>query len=162
MSSPALLAIAFTISLLCMAGMGYLALRNHSSRQRIRRGLESAVRDGERDCNSSSGPLLERGLNWIRSKLSFRKQSKLRDNLRLAGLRAEWQAGAYQATRLLLPLLALAGSTFLPQFGLFGAITLVFVAYLLPDLWLSSMIRVAASRLASVCLTPSGPVGDLR
>ena len=140
MSSPALLAIAFTISLLCVVGMGYFGLRNHSSQQRIRRGLESAVRDGEQD-GISTRPLPQRVLNWIRLKLSFRKQSKLRDNLRLAGLRAEWQAGAYQATRLLLPLLALAGSTFLPQFGLFGAMTLVFVAYLLPDLWLSNRIR---------------------
>lgn len=141
MSSPALLAIAFTISLFCAVGMGYIVLRNHSSRQRIRRGLESAVRDGEPANGASTGPLPQQVLSWIRLKLSFKKQSKLRDHLRLAGLRAEWQAGAYQATRLLLPLLALAGSTFLPQFGLFGAMTLVFVAYLLPDLWLSSMIR---------------------
>lgn len=56
-------------------------------------------------------------------------------------MRAEWHASAYQATRLLLPLLALAGSTFLPQFGIFGAFVLVFVAYLLPDLWLGNMVR---------------------
>jgi len=47
MSSPALLAIAFTISLLCAAGMGYVLLRSRSSQQRIRRGLESAVRESE-------------------------------------------------------------------------------------------------------------------
>ncbi len=84
---------------------------------------------------------MQQALNWIRVKLSFKNAGKLRDNLRLAGLRSEWQAGAYQASRLLLPVLALAGSTFLPQFGLFGAGILVFIAYLLPDLWLSSMIR---------------------
>ena len=73
--------------------------------------------------------------------LGFKNSGKLRENLRLAGMRAEWQASAYQATRLLLPLEALAGSTFLPQFGFFGAVVLVFVAYLLPDFWLNSMIR---------------------
>lgn len=138
-SSPALLAIAFTISLLCAAGTAYVLLRSRSSQQRIRRGLESAVREGEQA--AASGPLLQRALNWARVSLSFKSQGKLRDNLRLAGMRAEWHPGAYQGARLLLPLLALAGSTFLPQFGFFGAITLVFVAYLLPDLWLSGMIR---------------------
>lgn len=92
--------------------MGYALLRNHSSQQRIRRGLESAVRDDEQENGFSRGPLPQRVLNWIRLNVSFKSQSKLRDNLRLAGLRTEWQAGAYQATRLLLPLLALAASTF--------------------------------------------------
>ncbi len=53
MSSPALLAIAFTFSLLCAVGTAYVLLRNRSSQQRIRRGLESAVREGE-PANSSS------------------------------------------------------------------------------------------------------------
>jgi tight adherence protein C len=140
MSSPALLAIAFSISLLCAAGMAYILLRNRSSQQRIRRGLESAERDGEQANGTSTGPLPQRVLSWIRLKLSFKNQGKVRDSLRLAGLRTEWQAGAYQASRLLLPVMALAGSTFLPQLGFFGAGILVFVAYLLPDLWLSSMI----------------------
>jgi tight adherence protein C len=140
-NSPALLAVAFTISLLCAVGMAVILLRNRSSQQRIRRGLESAVRESELANSLSTGPMLQRALNWVRMKLSLKNQGKLRDNLRLAGFRTEWQAGAYQASRLLLPLLALAGSTFLPQFGLFGAAMLVFIAYLLPDLWLSSMIR---------------------
>lgn len=139
MSSPALLAIAFTIALLCVAAMAYVLFSDRLSQQRIRRGLESAVREGE--TAASTGTLPKRGLNWIRVKLGFKSSGKLRDNLRLAGLRAEWHAPAYQASRLLLPLLALAGSTFLPQFGFFGAMTMVFVAYLLPDLWLSSRIR---------------------
>lgn len=141
MSSPALLAIAFTFSLLCVAGMAYVLLRNRSSQQRIRRGLESAVREGDEKDSATTGPWAQRTLNWVRVSLSFSNAGKLRDRLRLAGLRSEWQTGAYQATRLLLPLLALAGSTFLPQFGVFGAMTLVLVAYLLPDLWLNSMIR---------------------
>ena len=77
----------------------------------------------------------------MRVNLSFSNQDKLRENLRLAGLRADWHEGAYQATRLLVPLVALAGSTFIPQSGFFGAMILVFVAYLLPELGLSSMIR---------------------
>ena len=140
MSSPALLAVAFTIAAL-RHGTAYVLLRNRSSQQRIRRGLESAVREGEQANSASTAPLPQQVLSWIRVNLSFKNSGKLRDNLRQAGFRAEWQAGAYQATRLLLPLLALAGSTFLPQFGVFGAITLVLVAYLLPDLWLSSMVR---------------------
>ncbi len=141
MSSPALLAIAFTVSLFCAAGMTYVLLSNRSSQQRIRRGLESAVREGQQTDPAATGPLPQRALNWVRVNLSFHNPAKLRENLRQAGLRAEWHAGAYQATRLLLPLLALAGSTFLPQFGFFGAATLVLLAYLLPDLWLNSMIR---------------------
>lgn len=140
MSSPALLALAFSVSLLCVAGMAYVLLRSHSSQQRIRRGLESATRDGEQ-AQRLSGARVSGVLQWARVNLSFLNQEKVRESLRLAGMRAQWHPGAYQAIRLLLPLLALAGSTFLPQFGFFGAVVLVFVAYLLPDFWLSSMIH---------------------
>jgi tight adherence protein C len=139
MSAPALLAFAFTMSLLCVVGTGWVLLRNRSSRQRIRRGLETAVRETEE--TAPNGPLPQRVLNWIRASLGLKDSSKLRDSLRMAGLRAEWQPGAYQAIRLLLPVLALAGSTFVPRFGFFGAGVLVLVAYLLPDLWLGAMIR---------------------
>jgi tight adherence protein C len=83
----------------------------------------------------------EKLLQWIRRNLSFSNSEKLREQLRMAGLRAEWHSGAYVATRILLPVLALGSSTFLPQFGFFGALMLVFIAYLLPDFWLNSMIR---------------------
>ncbi len=139
MSSPALLAIAVTLCLLCVLAVGYVLLRDRSSQQRIRRGLESAGR--ESDTSASSGPLAQRALNWVRGRLGFKDSAKLRDRLRLAGLRTEWEASAYQASRLLLPLLALAASTFFPQFGLFGAIVMVVLAYMLPDFWLSSMIQ---------------------
>ena len=121
--------------------MAFVLLHSRTSQLRIRRGLEIAVREGEQASGPSLVQALQRALNWIQVSLGFKNQGKLRDNLRLAGLRTEGQVAAYQATRLLLPLVALAGSTFLPQLGVFGAITLVFVAYLLPDLWLSSMIR---------------------
>lgn len=140
-SSPALLAIAFTISLLSAVGMAYILLRGRSSQQRIRRGLENAIRDTEQGHVTPHSAFFNRVLNWVRVNLTFMNQETLRANLRLAGLRAEWHTGAYQATRLLLPVLALAASTFVPQFGFFGAMILVFVAYLLPDLWLNSMIH---------------------
>jgi len=140
-NTPALLAIAVTCCLLCMAGMAYVLLRDRLSKQRIRRGLESAVRETELTREAEREPLGGKLLRWIRVNLSFHNSEKLREQLRLAGLRAEWHSGAYVAARLLLPVLALAASTFLPQFGLFGAITLVFIAYLVPDFWLNSMIR---------------------
>jgi len=139
MNAPALLALAVTVWLLCVVVLGYLLLHGRSSRQRIRRGLERAVREG--DTSSSGGPLAQRALNWLRLRLGLKDSAKLRDRLRLAGLRSEWEASAYQASRLLLPALALAGSTFLPQFGAFGAIVVVVLAYMLPDFWLSSMIQ---------------------
>jgi len=141
MNTPVLLAIAFTTSLLCVAGAAYVLLSNRSSQQRIRRGLESAAREGEQATSPTSARLGEQALTWMRANLSFHNWEKLREKLRLAGLRADWQASAYVATRLLLPVLALAGSTFIPQAGLFGAMVLVLIAYLLPDLWLNSMIR---------------------
>jgi tight adherence protein C len=141
MSAPALLAIAFTVSLLCAAGIGYVMLSSRSSRQKIRHGLENAVRDTQAPADQPIAPVTRQSLAWIRRNLSFSNSEKLREQLRLAGLRGEWQAGAYAANRLLLPVLALAASTFLPQFGIFGAITLVLIAYMLPDFWLSRRIR---------------------
>lgn len=139
MNAPALLAVAFTITLFCVVGVGWALLRNRLSRQRVRRGLESAVRETE--STAPSGPPLQRAVHWIRASLGLKDSTKLRDNLRMAGLRAGWHPTAYQATRLLLPVLALAGSTFVPQFGWFGAMVMVLLAYLLPDVWLGSMIR---------------------
>ncbi len=141
MSAPALLAIAFTTSLLCAAGTTYALLSNRSSQQRIRRGLASAVREPENNASADAAPLAQRIVIWAKEHLNFGESKKLRDQLRLAGLRSEWQAGAYTAVRLLLPVVALAGSTFLRQWGFFGAATLVLIAYLLPDFWLNSMIR---------------------
>ena len=141
MSTPALLAIAFTMSLLCMTGTAYLLLSNRSSQQRIRRGLESAVRETGDNSSSSAMPLGQRVVFWVKQHLNFGNSQKLREQLRLAGFRSEWHAGTYTGIRVLLPVLALAGSTFLPQFGFFGAATLVFIAYLLPDFWLNGMIR---------------------
>jgi tight adherence protein C len=141
MSVPALLAIAFTTFLLCGAGTAYVVLSNRSSRQRIRRGLESAARERQ-DCAAADGaPMGQRITLWVKEHLNIGNSHKLGEQLRLAGLRSEWHAGAYAAGRLLLPVLALAGGTFLPQFGFFGAATLVFIAYLLPDFWLNSRIR---------------------
>jgi len=141
MSAPALLAIAVTSCLLCVTAMAYVLLRDRLSRQRIRRGLESAARETEPTSEGKGERAGGKLLRWIRVNLSFHNSAKLREQLRMAGLRAEWHSGAYLATRLLLPVLALAASTFVPQFGLFGAITLVFLAYMIPDFWLNSTIR---------------------
>jgi len=147
MSAPALLAIAFTTCLLCAAGTAYVLLRDRLSRQRIRRGLESAARETELDAQPESQSFGEKALQWIRRHLSFSNSEKLRERLRMAGLRADWHSGAYTATRILLPVLALGSSTFLPQFGFFGAMTMVFIAYLLPDFWLNSMVRRRRERI---------------
>ncbi len=147
MNAPALLAIAFTTCLLCVAAMGYVLLRSRSSRQKIQRGLENASRESELPCNSAMASLAKRVLGWIRRNLSFGDSDKLREHLRLAGLRAEWEASAYTAARLLLPVLALAGSTFVPQFGVFGAIVAVFIAYLAPDMWLNSRIHARREQI---------------
>lgn len=147
MSAPLLLAIAFAASLLCAAGMAYVLLSNRSSQQRIRRGLENAAREAHGTASRSTGSPAERALTWIRLHLGSHKWEELRDKMRLAGMRAEWQATAYVATRMLLPLLALAGSTFTPQLGLFGAATLVLVAYILPDFWLHHRIRARRERI---------------
>jgi len=147
MSAPALLAIAFTVSLFCAAGITYMLLSDRSSKQRIRRGLEGAAREAQ---PTTQGPMASAGkrvLTWLRQNLSFHNSGKLREQLRLAGLRAEWHAGAYATARILLPVLALAASTFRPQFGVFGAIILVLIAYMVPDFWLSSRIRARRERI---------------
>ena len=141
MNTPALLAIAFTTCLLCTAGTAYVLLRDRLSQQRMRRGLESAARETDRNAEPGPEQPGKKLLRWVRLNLSFSNSERLREQLRMAGLRAEWHSGAYVATRILLPVLALGSSTFLPQFGFMGAMTLVFIAYLLPDFWLNSMIR---------------------
>lgn len=142
------LATALAFCLLCAAGALYAFFYAHRSERQITRNLENASRETEGSAEAQlSAPLPRRIIHWIRLQLGFTNSGKLNEQLNLAGLRKEWHRDAYLAARVLLPVLAVVGSTFLPQAGVFGSVVLGFLGFLLPDLWLSTRIRIRRDKI---------------
>jgi len=134
-TSMAMVSIFFALAAI------YVFLSSRASEQQVIRGLESAVREREENGEATGVSFAKRALSWIRAHAMFIDLKKTREQMMMAGLRDEWQADAYFAARVALPLLGLAASTFLHEGGMFWSLILVVFGFLLPDLWLTTMIR---------------------
>jgi tight adherence protein C len=80
--------------------------------------------------------ILLRVASFLRKRLGFTQDEKLRQKLLAAGLREQSAADTYFAARLVGPVLAVVAGTFVPQNTLFWIIAFMGVAYLAPDAWL--------------------------
>jgi tight adherence protein C len=80
--------------------------------------------------------ILLRAASFLRKRLGFTQDEKLRQKLLAAGLREQSAADTYFAARLVGPVLAVVAGTFVPQNTLFWIIAFMGVAYLAPDAWL--------------------------
>ena len=130
-----------TVSVFFALAAVYVFFSGRASEQRVLRGLENAARGPQANAQPSGVSLAKRTLSWARTHASFVDLKKAREQMMMAGLREEWQAGAYFAARVLLPLLGLAASTFIHDGALFWAMVMAVLGFLLPDLWLSVLIR---------------------
>jgi tight adherence protein C len=140
--------IAATVFVCCAVGGTYIVLCVFSSERRISKTLKSTSRDTDYETAAHSlVPRAKLFLTWIRVHLSFQNSPKLGEQMKMAGLNSEWQADAYVASRLLLPPLIFIASTFLPQSGFFGALVPAMISFVLPDLWLSHLIRMRRTQI---------------
>jgi len=80
-------------------------------------------------------------LRFLRTRLGFRDNDKLRERFQAAGLRSPGHADMYFAIRLLAPLAAVIGASFIPTNTTFWMIGLAAGAYVAPDLVLTELIR---------------------
>jgi len=88
--------------------------------------------------------LVQRALELVRSirtRLRFEDNEKLRQRLIAAGRRSKTDIDLYFGLRLLAPLVAIVGATFIPNNSGFWMMVLPAVAYLAPDLCLTEMTR---------------------
>lgn len=85
--------------------------------------------------------VLLRVARFLRLRLGFEQDEKLRQKLLAAGLRQPAAVDAYFSARLVGPVLAVVAGTFIPQNTLFWIIALMGVAYLAPDAWLRHLAK---------------------
>jgi tight adherence protein C len=78
---------------------------------------------------------------FLRTRLGFREDKKLRERFMAAGLRSPGHTDVFFGIRLLLPLAAVIGASFIPSNSGFWMMALAGAAYMAPDMVLTEMIR---------------------
>ena len=99
--------------------------------------------------SDESGPRVSRGfqdrlfrfIGVLRERFGVNTNDKLRTRFQAAGLRNPNSVNAYFSARLLGPLAGLVLWTFFPQVPFFYASLVMGLAYLAPDLWLSTIVK---------------------
>lgn len=86
--------------------------------------------------------LLLPAAHFVRTRLGFAQNEKLRQKLLAAGLRETTAGDTYFAIRLIGPVLAVVVGTFMPQNTLFWIVALMGLAYLAPDIWMQHRASV--------------------
>jgi tight adherence protein C len=84
---------------------------------------------------------LTRAIRFLRTQLGLHDNDKLKERFHAAGLRSPGQADIYFAIRLLTPLAAVIGGSFIPDNTALWMIGMAVVAFMAPDFVLTEMIR---------------------
>lgn len=96
---------------------------------------------------SSSKRILLHSVHFVRTRLGFAQDEKLRQKLLAAGLRDSAAVDTYFAIRLIGPVLAVIAGTFMPQNTIFWIVALMGLAYLAPDTWVQHRAQVRRERI---------------
>ncbi len=83
-----------------------------------------------------------RCVHFVRTRLGFAEDEKIKQKLLAAGLRESAAIDTYFAIRLIGPMLAVIGGTFMPQNTFFWIVAFMGLAYLAPDAWVSHRANV--------------------
>jgi tight adherence protein C len=90
---------------------------------------------------SSAGRRVFTLVHWIRARLGLADAADLTERLTNAGYRGNFPIDLYNAARILGPLIAAFVGLFLPSARLFGIIALPAVAFILPNIVLTRLIK---------------------
>jgi tight adherence protein C len=102
--------------------------RNVGTKERVQEGLLSMARD-------------------LRIRLGLAADEKIKQRLLSAGIRTSRGLNAYSASRILGPLLGLVCGSLIHTNTIFYALSLAAVFYLVPDMWLRTMIKKRNERI---------------
>jgi tight adherence protein C len=83
----------------------------------------------------------------VRGRLGMGENTKLKTRLQAAGMRDPSTADIFFAVQLILPLLGAFGASFIQQNTLFWVMLFAGVGYLLPDMWLTRMVKRRMARI---------------
>jgi tight adherence protein C len=80
-------------------------------------------------------------VHWMRARLGLADDADLPERLTNAGYRGSFPADVYNAARILGPLLAVVGGSFMPSARLFGIIAFPAAAFITPNIVLTRLIK---------------------
>ncbi len=123
----------------------FLAVRSSERAKRVLQVIKAPLRLQEEKPATVGNPfrrILLRAVHFVRTRLGFEQDEKLRQKLLSAGLRDSAAVDTYFAIRLIGPVLAVVAGTFMPQNTVFWIIALMGLAYLAPDAWVQHRARV--------------------
>ena len=122
-----------------------LAMRSSERAKRLMRVTKPQSRTEEAGSDKGSHAvmkLLLRVVHFVRTRLGFEQDEKLRQKLLAAGLRDPAAVDTYFAIRLIGPVVAVMVGTFMPQNTVFWIIAFMGMAYLAPDAWVRRRAEV--------------------
>ncbi len=139
-----LLQISLVATAFCANALVIILLMTRPSRQ-AKRILDLTRDRGANQLEERKKKVTLHGLlevvRGLRTRLGLREDTKLRQRFLAAGLRSQGDADIYFGIRLLLPLAALVGASFIPSNTTFWMMGLTGAGYMAPDMVLTELIR---------------------
>lgn len=121
-----------------------MAIRDSNRAKRLLEVTKSPSRPAEEapaDGNRMKQVVL-RCVHFVRTRLGLAEDEKIKQKLLAAGLRDAAAMDTYFAIRMIGPILALAGGTFISENTMFWIVAFMGIAYLAPDAWVSHRANV--------------------
>ncbi len=150
-SSPLLIAGVMATVFCALAVVPvFLAMRSSERAKHLLKVTQTPAIVPEEKPIESGNPfsrILLPAVHFVRTRLGFAQNEKLRQKLLAAGLRDATAVDTYFAIRLIGPVLAVVVGTFMPQYTMFCIIVLMGLAYLAPDIWVQHRARVRREQI---------------
>jgi len=144
-ASPALV-IGVMLTLFCALAVVpvFLLVRSNEEGKRLMEVTRSPLRLGgpASEAGNQASRILLSVVRFVRTRLGLEQDERLRQKLIAAGLRAPSAVDTYFAIRLIGPVLAVLGGTFMPENTIFWILAFMAVAYLAPDMWVDHRVHV--------------------
>ncbi len=148
--SPGLL-ISVLATVFCAVAVLTVLLLMHSTdaSKRLMDVTRQPLRLAERPPESANPvpQILLTGVRYLRTRLGFSQNDKLREKLINAGLRQSSVIDTYFGLRMLGPVVAVLAGTFIRQNTFLWIVGLMALAYIAPDVWVGHRIRARRERI---------------
>jgi len=144
--------VSWMVTLCCAVAVGLVALLMRGSNEakrlmEVTRAPLSSSSQGPGPPRSPATGLLLGLVRFIRTRLGFAQDEKLRQKLLAAGLRDSSAVDTYFGIRLLGPIAAVVAGTFIRSNTFLWIIVLMGMAYIAPDLWVGLCTRKRRERI---------------
>lgn len=127
----------------------FLLVRRTDEGKRLLQVTRAPLRleEGQAEAPNPARRLLIGLVRFLRTRLGFAQDEKLRQKLSAAGIHESSAVETYFGIRLLGPVAAVLAGTFIRQNTLFWILSLMAAAYLAPDFWVNYRARARRERI---------------